>query len=157
MQEHHMDELSQSLRYLNYSLCTQADVNVNPVIPKENEYSKYLPFFGWKPLEVMRRTFYFEATTQFAVVCFGPPLCRHYKFQCPTLNKPWFREMCCTDTLFCSTPAIGGYTSAQLYYGVKSKFIALYPMTTESQGSDSLEDFYRDRRFQLSWRMIEHR
>ena len=32
----------------------------------------------------------------------------------------------------------------QLYYGVKFKFIALYPMTTESQGPESLEDLFRD-------------
>ena len=53
--------------------------------------------------------------------------------------------MFCTDTWFGSSPAIGGYTCAQLYCGVKSKFIALYPMVTETQGPDTLEDFCRDR------------
>ena len=53
--------------------------------------------------------------------------------------------MFCTDTWFGSTPAFGGYTCAQLYYGVKSKYIALYPMTTVSQGPDTLEDLCRDR------------
>ena len=53
--------------------------------------------------------------------------------------------MFCTDTWFGSTPDISGYTCAQLYYGVKSKFIALNPMVTESQGPDTLEDFCRDR------------
>ena len=53
--------------------------------------------------------------------------------------------MFCTDTWFGSTPAISGYTCAQLYYGIKSKFIALYPMIAESQGPESLEDFCRDR------------
>jgi hypothetical protein len=28
----------------------------------------------------------------------------------------------------------------QIYYGVKSKFIAIYPMTTEPQGPQTLED-----------------
>ena len=40
-------------------------------------------------------------------------------------------------------PAFGGYMCAQLYY--KSKYIALYPMTTVSQGPDTLEDLCRDR------------
>ena len=50
--------------------------------------------------------------------------------------------------MFCtngSTPAIGGYTCAKLYFCIKSKFIALYLMITESQGPDSFEDFCRDR------------
>ena len=34
--------------------------------------------------------------------------------------------------------------SAQLYYGVKSKYIALYHVTTESQGPDTLENLCRD-------------
>jgi len=53
--------------------------------------------------------------------------------------------MICTDSWVCSTPALGGFTCAQLYYGVKSKCIALYSMTTESQGPDTLEDLCRDR------------
>jgi len=53
--------------------------------------------------------------------------------------------MFCTDTWFGSTPALGGYTCAQIYYGVKSKLLVLYPMTTEPQGPESLEDLCRDR------------
>ena len=48
--------------------------------------------------------------------------------------------MICTDHWFGSTPVLGGFTCAQLYYGVKSKYIALNSMTTESQGYDTLED-----------------
>jgi hypothetical protein len=52
--------------------------------------------------------------------------------------------MFCTDTWFGTVPALGGFTCARLYYGVKSKFLALYPMTTESQGPQTLEDLCRD-------------
>jgi hypothetical protein len=51
--------------------------------------------------------------------------------------------MFCTDTWFGSTPAIGGYTCSQLYYGVKSKYMVLYPMHKESDGPDTLEDLCR--------------
>ena len=54
------DELTQALRYINFSQCTQADIYVNQATPKEDEYQKYQPFLGWKPLEVIKRTF--EAT-----------------------------------------------------------------------------------------------
>ena len=95
------DELTQALRYINFSQCTQADIYVNQATPKEDEYQKYQPFLGWKPLEVIKRTF--DATTQFAAVCFSPPLRRHYKSRFPTFNKPRLREMFCTDTWFGST------------------------------------------------------
>ena len=90
------DELTQALRYINFSQCTQADIYVNQATPKDDEYQKYQPFLGWKPLEVIKRTF--EATNQFAAVCFSPPLCRHYKSRFPTFHKPRLREMFFTDT-----------------------------------------------------------
>ena len=48
-QEQVADELTQALRYINFSQCTQADIFVNQVTPKEDEYQKYQPFLGWKP------------------------------------------------------------------------------------------------------------
>ena len=135
------DEISKALLYIN--LCTNRHINLRETKPQEEDYQHYQPFLGWKPLEVIKKTF--AATTQWAAVSFSPPLKRHYKSRFPALNKPRLREMFCTDTWFGSTPAMGGFTCAQLYYGVKSKFIALYPMTTESQGPESLEDLCRDR------------
>ena len=126
------------LRYVNVT--QQTEIFVNQTKPKEWEYKKYQPFIGWKPLEIIKRTF--AATTQF---CLSPPLRRHYKSRFPSLNRPRLRETFCTETWFGSTPAIGGYTCAQIYNGIISKFIALYPMTTESQGPDTLEDLCRDR------------
>jgi len=127
--------------YIN--LCTNRHINLKETTPKEEDYKRYQPFLGWKPLEVIKKTL--TATTQWAAVSFSPPLKRHYKSRFLALNKPRLREMFCTDTWFGSTPAMGGFTCAQLYYGVTSKFIALYPMTTESQGPESLEDLCRDR------------
>ena len=102
---------------------------------KDADFEKYQPFLGWKPLEVIKKTF--EATTQWAATMFSTPMKRHYKSRFPTLNCPRLNKMFCTDTWFGSTPAFGGYTCA-LYYGVKCKYIALYPMTTESQGPDTI-------------------
>ena len=38
-------------------------------------YEKYLPFLGWKPLEVIKRTF--EASTLLAATTFSYPLKCH--------------------------------------------------------------------------------
>ena len=109
-QEESMEELLRALHYLKLFQCTGAKIYANQVTPKDNEYHKYQSFLGLKPVEVIKRTF--EATTQFAAVCFSPPICRHYKSQFPTCNKPRLREMFCTNAWFGSSPAIGGYTCA---------------------------------------------
>jgi hypothetical protein len=110
--------------------------------PKEIDYAQYQTFLGWKPLDVIKQTF--EATTQWATSpTSSTPLKHHYKSWFPTLNHSRLHEMFCTDTWFGSTPALGGFTCAQLYYGVQSKYLALYPMTTESQGPATLEDLCR--------------
>ena len=70
-----LNELEQDLHYLNVT--QQTEIFVNQTKPKEWEYKKYQPFWGWKPLEVIKHTF--AATTQFAAVCLSPPLRRHYK------------------------------------------------------------------------------
>jgi len=51
----------------------------------------------------------------------------------------------CIDTWFGTTLALGVYTCAQLYYCVKIKYIAFYPITAEFQGPTTLEDLCRDR------------
>jgi hypothetical protein len=106
------------------------------------DFTDYQPFLGWKPLEVIKKTF--EATTQWATSTFTTPMKQHYKSRFPFFNRPRIREMFCTDTWFGTTPALGGFTCAQLYYGVKSKYMVLYPMTSESQGPQTLEDLCRD-------------
>ena len=108
---------------------------------KDVDFEKYQLFFWWKPLDVVRKTF--EATPQWAATTFSAPMKRHYKSRFPTLNHPRLNEML-SHVVWINT-SFGGYTCAQLYYGVKSKYIALYPMTTESQGSDTLEDLCRNR------------
>jgi hypothetical protein len=75
---------------------------------KDADYERYQPFLGWKPLEIIKKTF--EATTQFAGISFNlqPPLKRQYESCFPSLNKPRLNEMFCTDTWFGTTPALGG-------------------------------------------------
>jgi len=70
---------------------------------KDVDYEKYLPFLGWKPLEVIKRTF--EATTQLAAATFSYPMKYNYKSQFPIMNCSRLQEMFCTDTWFGCTPA----------------------------------------------------
>ena len=108
------------------------------------DFTSYRPHFGWKPLETIKKTF--EATTQYGGLGSDAvaPLKRHYKSRFPALNRSRLQEMFCTDTYFGSKTALGGYTCAQIYYGTKSKLVVVYPMISESQGPQTLEDFCRN-------------
>jgi hypothetical protein len=116
------------------------DTKVKIVTP---DYNKYRPLLGWLPLDTVRRTF--EATTQLAKeLPMRFPLRRHIKSRNPALNRRRLQESFATDTLFSSHPAIGGYTCAQLFCGLKSQYYSLHGMKSESEGPEALEDFVRD-------------
>ena len=98
---------------------------------------------GWLPLETIRRTF--DCTTQLAMgSTTSLPFRQHRKSQTPQLNVPRLAETFSTDTMFSSTPGLGGITCAQLFCGRMSKFTKVYGMRTESEGPDALLDFIRD-------------
>jgi hypothetical protein len=91
-------------------------------------------------LEIVKRTF--VATTQLAKsIPIHYPFREHYKSRTPALNWHCLQEKFATDTLFASTPALGGITCAQIYTGLTSHCTAAYGMTSESQGPETLEDF----------------
>lgn len=135
-------EIDQAFRHLtNFKRGKPLQVHLQQTNKSIGDVEKYQSLLGWKPLDIIKKTL--DATTQWAMTTYEGPMKRHFKSRFPSLNKPRLREMYATDTWFSSTPALGGYTCAQLYYGVMSKYIALYPMVRESQGPETLEDFCR--------------
>jgi hypothetical protein len=98
---------------------------------------------GWLPVDTIRKTF--DATTQLAKeLPLRYPLRRHRKARNPALNVQRRQEGFATDTLFSSEIALGGYTCAQLFCGLKSQYIQLFGMRRESEGPAALEDLVRD-------------
>ena len=69
---------------------------------------------------------------------------KHWKPRFPFLNVHRLREPVATDTFFANCQAIGGHTCAQVFYGIQSHMINVYPMQTESEGPHMYEDFIRD-------------
>ena len=109
---------------------------------QERNYEQLRPYFGWMPLEVIRRTF--DCTTQLAMgSLLRLPFRQHHKSRTPQLNVPRLMETFATDTLFSSETGLGGITCAQLFVGTKSKLIKIFGMRTESEGPDAFEDFIR--------------
>ena len=60
------------------------------------------------------------------------------------MNVHRLREAVATDTFFANCKAIGGTTCAQVFYGVQSQMINVYPIQAESQGPNAYEDFIRE-------------
>ena len=62
----------------------------------------------------------------------------------PAQSPPDLTETFATDTLFSSTPGIGGITCVQLFVGKSSQFTLVYGMKTECKGPSALQDFIRE-------------
>ncbi len=106
------------------------------------------PNFGWISTERIQQTL--EKTTQFYRATPHTPFRKHYKSRFPAANVRRIDEWYATDTFFSETPAAddgvpghGGCTMVQLYAGLKSEFLAVFPMSSETQVPETLEDFIR--------------
>ena len=94
------------------------------------------------PLETIKHTL--NCTTQLAKWHATVPMKRHWKARFPFLNIHRLREPVATDTFFANCKSIGGFTCAQVFFGIQSRMINVYPMRTESDGPHAYEDFLRD-------------
>ncbi len=68
---------------------------------------------------------------------------QHFKARNRSLFVHCIRETVATDTFFSSDKGLNGETCAQLYVGKKSHLTEVFGMTTESQMSETLQDFIR--------------
>ena len=103
--------------------------------------AKPQPFLGFRPLEVIRRTL--EQTTQLARLATGLPMRRHVKALFPFLNRKRIDETVATDTFFSSIRDVSGTNCAQIFYGLRSHFMNIYPLKTEAEGPQAFDDFAR--------------
>ena len=83
-------------------------------------------------------------TTQLGTRDVRYPLRRHYKSRIAGANVPRLQETFSTDTMFASTPGIGGELCCQLFVGNKSSLTAVYGMKRESEGIEALHQFVTD-------------
>ena len=107
----------------------------------EREVQSLIPKFLYRPRDVVEKTI--ANTTALAKGDAPAPLRRHIKSRFPQLNVRRTDETVASDTLFGSEVAIGGYTCAQLFVGLKSKRVDVYAMRSESDGPTALQDYIR--------------
>ena len=121
----------------------QTDIHANFMLTRSNpiDAAKLQPFLGFRPLEVIRRTL--EQTTQLARLATGLPMRRHVKALFPFLNRKRIDETVATDTFFSSIRDVSGTNCAQIFYGLRSHFMNIYPLKTEADGPQAFDDFAR--------------
>ena len=136
------------LTYMTSSIHPVREVHEHQVTTKEPDYHQLQPHFAWLPIDKIKATW--KATTQWYKAEQRLPMRKHYKSRFPAAHVDRLNESVATDTFFASVPAHddgmlghGGATMAQLYVGSTSHVTAVFPMSTESQMSNTLLDLIR--------------
>ena len=71
---------------------------------------------------------------------------KHFKSRFPAFNIPRHSEEVATDTIFSDTPAIdSGVTMAQIFVGKRTLVTDVYPLKSQKQFVNTLEDNIRFR------------
>ena len=91
------------------------------------------PKLAWKPLEVIKRTL--ENTTQYAKVITQWPMKKHHVSRFPWDNRRRLCEEVSMDTYFMPKKGYDGSTCAQLFIGLMSHMINIYPMDSKTGGN----------------------
>ena len=117
---------------------------VKPRRAKTNnfDFKAIQPCLAYLPIDSIKRTF--DCTTQLAKWHTKVPLQKHWQPRFPFLNVHRLSEPVATDTIFANTRALGGDTCAQIFFGIQSHMINVYPMKAEKEGPEAYEDFIRE-------------
>jgi hypothetical protein len=130
-----------SFDYMRHSCASNIQANLMWTRASSKDALQAQPYLAFRHLEVIRRTL--DQTTQLARLSSATPMKRHVKALFPFLNRKRITETVATDTFFSSIRDISGATCAQVFYRLKSHFMNVYPLRTESDGPKAVEDFVR--------------
>ncbi|HEY9710825.1 MAG TPA: hypothetical protein V6D48_21645 [Oculatellaceae cyanobacterium] len=112
--------------------------------PRDVNYETYHSKFACLPVDIIKYTF--DNTTQFYRLTTSTYLKKRYKSPFPACNVHRRSEPVATDTVYADTPSIdGGITMDQLFVGTWTLVCDVYPMKTEKQFVNTLQDNIRRR------------
>ena len=108
------------------------------------DFEKLRPYFGWGNKHTIEKPFH--KTTQWDVPSTRYPMRKHFKSRFPAFNIPRQSEEVATDTIFSDTPAIDyGVTMAQIFVGKRTLVTDVYPLKSQKQFVNTLEENIRFR------------
>ena len=116
----------------------------------EVDPEKYRAYLLYPGKEVLKKTF--ECTTRYGTINTRIPLRQHLKSRNPLLQRRRLLEPYATDTWFSVVTSYEGHNCAQIFTGIKSTHTRHYGMARETQGPDTLLEFFRQEGVPLSIR-----
>jgi hypothetical protein len=122
-------------------VCNHETVEAAPkfVLTSEPDYGQLRPRLGWLSIDAIKKMF--KRTTQLAKMPMSTILKKRYKSPNPALNVRPRDEPVATDTIYSDTPAIDcGITSVQLFVGTKTHTADVYPIKSDKQFVNTLQD-----------------
>ena len=126
--------------HLNDNVQALAMKSWHRVLHQDLDPQKLRPFLGFRPAEIVRKTL--SHTTQLARMIIRHPLRKHLKARFPFLNCRRINEGISSDRLYSNCTDFGfGFTSAHVFYGVKTTNIQVYG---HRPGGDGFYNCYKD-------------
>ena len=122
------------------------NATVNPRNRRLNsyDYEKLRPYLLWLPLDRVKKTL--ENSTQWFRNMYRILFRKLFKSRFPAFNVPRRHEPVATDTMWSKVPAIdGGAKGAPVFVGRTTKFVDVYPVRTDGEFVQTLEDNIRRR------------
>ena len=112
-------------------------------VPSETDYESLKPNFAWLPTHLIKNTF--QNSTQYGFQSTSPDgnLFKRYHAPNPAMNVFRFNDDLMTDKIHSNTPAIGGHTEAQLFFGRTSHIAHVEPITRTHPFLKCLQNFVR--------------
>jgi hypothetical protein len=111
---------------------------------KEPDWESLRKYFAYQPVERIKATF--QATTRHGCEGTNTYMRKHFKSRNPALNVHRRNEPVATDFIFGPEPAVdNGCNTACLYIGRNTLVADAYPVKTDSQFINTLEDQIRER------------
>ena len=139
-----IDEFGNFKGRVQHTLVSHLAQHKHAITPQPIDFERLRPYFGWVNKHTIEKPFH--KTTQWAVSSTRYPMRKHFKSRFPAFNIPRRSEAVATDTIFSDTPAIdSGVTMAQIFVGKRTLVIAVYPLKSQKQFVNTLEDNIRFR------------
>jgi hypothetical protein len=139
----------------NFDICSSPEIiarstaidsilssNKHNMVRNECNYEALRTCLCWLSTDTVKKTI--VATTQFARKVYSAPMRKHFKSRFPALNVHRRNEAVATNTIWSDTSAIdNGSKFAQLFVGRQSLVTDIYPMKTNKEFVNALEDNIR--------------
>ena len=139
-----IDEFGNFKGRVQHTLISHLVQHIHAITPQPIDFEKLRPYLGWVNKHTIEKTFH--KTTQWAVASTRYPMRKHFESRFPAFNIPRRSEEVATDTIFSDTPAIdSGVTMAQTFVGKRTLVTDVYPLKSQKQFVNTLEDNIRFR------------